>query len=205
MCGIETKTLRESEKLNATIEAEANRLLYEYGILEIMTKYGIPFVTGSYALGLMTRRDLDINIETEKIAEEKFIRMGGKIAATVKAWRITYMNEFLYRHPRLPLGLYLGVQTSILDGQKEWNIDIWALNADYAHQNKRFINDLQTSIDDTKRQLILEIKYKSNQHPGYQRTFFSTDIYNAVIYNGIKTTEEFFSFVDEHRKIDISI
>ena len=68
--------MSESERINQTIVTEADRLLYEYGLLEIVAEYGIPFITGSYALGLMTRRDLDINLETEKITEEDFFPDG---------------------------------------------------------------------------------------------------------------------------------
>jgi len=193
------------EARNTSIKAEANKILHEHGLLKILGKFGATFVTGSYALGLMMRRDLDINIATDNMTAKTLFKMGGEIAAALNPARILYINEYVVRHPRLPLGYYLGVNMGRIEDPEQWNIDIWAMDTKQFNKNKQTIIDLQSAINDENRLMILEIKRKSLEHPWYQRSFFSMDIYQAVIYEGVKTTEEFFKWLKLNRSTDISI
>ncbi|MBA7666785.1 hypothetical protein ES703_74867 [subsurface metagenome] len=197
--------MHELEKQNSALIVEADQILYEYGLLRIIEKYGTPFITGSYTLGMMTRRDLDVNIETDDMTVKRFFHLGGEIVSALNPRRVLFMNEFISRHQRFPLGLYFGVQTAIPGCKEEWNIDIWAMNTKQNKGNRQFIAELHSDIDEKKRRLILEIKTKSLEHPGYQRKFFSLDIYNAVTKDGIKTAEEFFQWVKEYRNTDLSV
>ncbi|OGO20576.1 MAG: hypothetical protein A2Z15_07040 [Chloroflexi bacterium RBG_16_50_11] len=197
--------MHELEKQNTAITAEADKILYERGLLKILGKFGETFVTGSYTLKLMLRRDLDVNISCDTMTEKKFFQMGGEIAAALKPARILYINEYVVRHPRLPLGYYFGVSLGKKDDPQDWNIDIWSMDTDQFNQNKRAIINLKSAIDSEKRLLILDIKNKSLDHPWYQRSFFSMDIYNAVISEDVKTTEEFFEWVKQNKSTDISI
>jgi hypothetical protein len=199
--------MEDLEKQVASFKAEADAILYKYGLLKIMEKYGTPFITGSYVLGTMTRRDLDINLETDSITIDRFFQMGSEIAVALQAGRILYLNEFVDRHPRLPLGLYIGVYTRIIGENQEWNIDIWAMDIEQSLRNKKVINDFRLAMDTDKKkkELILKIKSKSLEHQWYQRSFFSTDIYNAVINEDVKNTEQFFERIKTNKNIDISI
>jgi hypothetical protein len=116
-----------------------------------------------------------------------------------------YLNEFVERHPRLPLGLYIGAYTRIIGENQEWNIDIWAIDSEQSTQYKKAINDFSLAIDKKKRALILEIKNKSLEHPWYQKSYFSIDIYNAVINEDVINTEQFFEWIKTNKNIDISI
>jgi hypothetical protein len=113
--------MRDLLEINAELTAEARQILHEHGLLELCEKYGCPFVTGSYTLGLMARRDLDVNIENGDMALETWFRFCGELAVTLKMSRVLYLNEFVERHPRLPLGLYAGGNTRIRDRIKNGN------------------------------------------------------------------------------------
>jgi hypothetical protein len=193
------------ENQQAALKAEADVLLNEHDLLKILQKYGQPFITGSYALELMARRDLDINLETNDISVEKFFQMGGEIAAALKPHRMDFINEFVERHPRLPRGLYFGVFTKILGKAKEWCIDIWAIDSEQSKRYKKAINDIRAGIDEKKRMLILAIKNEALEQPTYQHNFFSIDIYQAVITGTVKTPSDFFTWVRENRTIDQTI
>ena len=195
----------ELEKQHSALICEADIILYEYGLLQIIKKYGTPFITGSYALGMMTRRDLDVNIETDDMTVKRFFHLGNEIVSALNPRRVLFTNEFISRHKRFPLGLYFGVQTAIPGCPEEWNIDIWAMDTEQNKGNRQFIAELHAHVDEIKRRLILEIKTKSLEHSGYQQKFFSLDIYNAVTKYGIKTIEEFFQWVKEYRDTDLSI
>lgn len=48
------------EHTSSVIKKEADALLYEVGLAPLLSKYGQVFPTGSYALDLMTCRDLSV-------------------------------------------------------------------------------------------------------------------------------------------------
>ncbi len=64
--------------LNSTIKAEADKFFLEHGLLDILNSFGIPHITGSYALGLMTWRDLDIYLQVDNFSRQTFLSSGVK-------------------------------------------------------------------------------------------------------------------------------
>jgi hypothetical protein len=42
------------QNLNAVIKKEADEMLHDKGFLSILTAHGVPHISGSYALNLMT-------------------------------------------------------------------------------------------------------------------------------------------------------
>ena len=197
--------MKALEKVNVSLKAEADKILHERGLIKILGKFGTTFVTGSYALKLMLRRDLDINIAADNMTVKMFFKMGGEIAAALNPARILYINEYVVQHPRLPLGYYLGVHMGRIEDPEQWNIDIWSMDTVQFLKNKQIITDLESLINTDKRAIILDIKHKSLGHPWYQRSFFSMDIYDAVLHKNVKTAEEFFDWVKLNKSTDISI
>ena len=55
-----TQDLIQRDKI---LRQEADDLLGSKDLRELLEEYGIPHITGSYALQLMTWRDLDIYLE----------------------------------------------------------------------------------------------------------------------------------------------
>ena len=196
--------MNELKKQNSIITGEADKILHNYGLLRIMNKYGKPVLTGSYVLGLMTWRDLDINLEINELTEKRFFQMGGEIASTLKPYRISFRNEFLTGRAQMPVGFYYGIHTNILGSPEEWKIDIWALDTEQINRGKKELAELRARIDDTNRLFILEIKSRFCKHPEYRHGIYSIDIYDAVIEHGIRTVEEFSTYLKENRGIDIT-
>jgi hypothetical protein len=54
-------------QLNEEIKNEADVILHEKGLLALLRSFGRPHVSGSYALDLMTWRDLDIYLVVEEL------------------------------------------------------------------------------------------------------------------------------------------
>src|SRR5437870_923595 len=94
--------------LNSTIKSEADVILYEQGLFEILQCFGTPHISGSYSLDLMTWRDLDIYLEVENIAETDFFSLGSKICAALSPEKMSYRNERIAKSYGLPHGLYWG-------------------------------------------------------------------------------------------------
>ena len=191
----------ELEKLNSTITSEANKILYDRGLLGILGKYGNPVPTGSYVLGLMTWRDLDIYLETNEMTEKRFFQLGEEIALGLKPQRMHYRNEFIGKTPNLPVGFYWGIYIISLDFPEEWKIDIWAIDANQTTKLQKELEDLKSKIAKNARPIILKIKNHFCKHPEYRRTFTSMDIYHAVIEEDIKSTKEFSKWLQGSRGV----
>src|SRR5437762_2557294 len=91
------------------IQREAEELLETSGLRALLSRYGTPYVTGSYALRLMTWRDLDINLEADHLSVAEFFDLGGTIASMLGAIRMSFRNERIAQSEGLPRGLYWGV------------------------------------------------------------------------------------------------
>jgi hypothetical protein len=191
----------ELEKLNATITSEADKILHDHGLLQIMSRHGTPVLTGSYVLGLMTWRDLDIYLETNEMTEGKFFQLGNELASSLKPHRMHYRNEFIGRTSTLPAGLYWGIYTSSLGFPDEWKTDIWAIDSNQVNTLQRQLDELKSRIDQDKRPPILAIKNHFCKHPEYRRKFTSSDIYHAVIEEGIRSVGEFSQWLKVNRGI----
>jgi len=194
------RTMNKLEKLNSAITNEANSILHDYGLLRILNEYGKPVVTGSFVLGLMTWRDLDIYLEIDDMTIERFFHLGNELALNLKPHRMSFRNEVLGRTPGLPVGLYWGIYTNDLDLPEEWKIDIWAIDTDQITAFTRELEDL-SRIDEETRAAILTIKNHFCRHPEYRRSFISMDIYHGVIEHGIRSVGEFSKWLKDHRGI----
>ncbi|MDP2807218.1 MAG: hypothetical protein Q8O74_03655, partial [bacterium] len=99
-------------KISAMIACEANYIIYKHGLNNILKNYGIPEYTGSFALDLMTWRDLDIYLINDDYDELKHFELGKEILQRLKPYKMSYRNEIIAKSELLPRGLYWGVYTN---------------------------------------------------------------------------------------------
>lgn len=116
------------EVICSTITKEADNILYKLGLINVLNKYGEVFITGSYYLNLMTWRDLDLYVDNSNMSNEDFFKLGYEIAAVIQPQRMQYRNEFVGKTQGLPMDLYWGVYTNIIE-PNTWKIDIWAVDS----------------------------------------------------------------------------
>lgn len=190
------------KEINYAISQEANGILYTLGLRSILEKYGKVHPTGSYVLGLMTWRDLDIYIDNKDITEADFFRMGSDIAGVLKPGKMNYRNEFIRQTPGLPTGLYWGVYTDIID-RETWKIDIWALDSIQIACLMESLNKINSKLDGEKRESILDIKSQLCHHPEYRKSFKSVDIYDTVIGSGVRDIDEFKKWLQKNKGLVI--
>ena len=185
--------------MNDLLHREADDILYNKELLSTLKKFGQPHITGSYALNLMTWRDLDIYLETENINEEIFFKLGAIIQNQLDPVKMSYRNERKDQTKGLPAGLYWGVYLGN-ERKGAWKIDIWAIEADECRQRLQFCNALAERITPSAKQIIFSIKSQCWQDPEYRRSYTSLDIYEAVLDKAVVSIEEFKKYLKEDRK-----
>jgi hypothetical protein len=188
-----------SSSPNDEIRAEADRLL-DSGLSTLLAAYGDVHVVGSYALGLMAWRDLDIHLVKEGRDVEAFFRLGGRIAALLQPHRMHFRDESLVQTPALPRGLYWGVYLGD-ERQGAWKIDIWQTDAKAFAPVQRFSEAIASRLDATSRRTIMAIKQACWRHREYRRSFTSADIYSAVLDRGVRDVPGFWTDLHEHKGI----
>jgi hypothetical protein len=175
--------------LNKSIKQEAGTILNEAGLLAILNEFGTVHISGSYALDLMTWRDLDIYVETEKITLADFFLLGGDIAGALQPAKMNFRNERIAATPGLPSGLYWGVYLG--DERKgAWKIDIWAVGGNECKRLLDHCAAIKRKLTPESAQQILAIKSQCWQDPSYRKSYSSGDIYRAVLENGVKDIEQ---------------
>ena len=199
---IKLDTTDELEKLNSVIITEANEILHNYKLFQTLNKYGNPVIIGSYALNLMTWRDLDLHLETNEMSEKKFFELGEEIASILKPHRMHFRNGFISKSPNFPKGFYWGIYSD-LKFSEVWKIDIWAMDSKQIKKGQKEFDDLKSKIDSDKRLTILKIKTHFCKHPEYRRKFVSMDIYHAIIEEDIKSIEEFSKWLKKNKNLKI--
>ena len=177
-------------QVDEQIHAEADEILDQKGLRKILKQYGVVHITGSYSLGLMTWRDLNIYLENDRMNEDDFFRLGGEIVASFKPVKMSFRNETIAKTEGLPRGLYWGIYFG--DERKgAWKIDVWSMDKEECKKRLEFCETLAKKISPESRMRILEIKSQCWPDPHYRKYYTSNDIYTAVLDKHANDIESF--------------
>jgi hypothetical protein len=185
--------------LNADIHAEADAIL-DAGLRALLDQYGEWHIMGSYALGLMTWRDLDLHIVRPTNGLKEFFGLGGKIAVLLQPRRMHFRDETKMRTPDLPVGWYWGIYLGD-ERAGGWKIDLWQSGPEGFESARRFGETISSRLTEDHRAAILAIKSECWHHPQYRRRFSSADIYSAVLDRGVRSLDEFWSDLEATKGI----
>jgi hypothetical protein len=188
-----------NRSLNDEIQAEADRIL-DSGLRTLLAEYGQVHVVGSYALRLMTWKDLDIHVVHERRDIETFFRLGGRIAALLCPHRMHFRDECVVQTPDLPRGFYWGVYLGD-ERRGAWKIDIWQTDRQGFESVRRYSDGISGRLDEATRQAILTIKEVCWQHPEYRRGFTSADVYSAVLDGGVRDIRGFWAYLKARKGV----
>jgi hypothetical protein len=183
-------TMTEENPINQTIKNEADAILYQKGLHKILSKYGTPHISGSYALDLMAWRDLDIYLETENTETKDFFTLGAEINALLQPVKMSFRNELIKQTKGLPLGLYWGIYLGN-ERAGDWKIDLWLVDSNECNRLLQFCGDIEKELNSENRKQILEIKSRCWMDPEYRYSYTSIEIYHAVLNKGITEIDGF--------------
>jgi len=185
-----TPAITESDE---ALHREADGLL-DAGLRDAIATYGEVHVIGSYALRLMTWRDLDIHVVRDPPDVAGFFEPGGAIAALLEPHRMHFRDERRVGTVGLPRGLYWGVYLGD-ERAGAWKIDVWSTDRAGFEDVRLHGERLAARLSGASRQTILNIKSACWRHPEYRRAFSSADIYSAVLDHGVAEVEGFWRFI----------
>ncbi|MEV8108813.1 hypothetical protein AB0Q97_42300, partial [Streptomyces sp. NPDC088135] len=123
--------LRKQDALRSAADAVGADLRLD----ELLSAVGRPVRVGSYALGLMVRRDLDVTVICPKLDPrtlEAVAGIGARLAQHQRVRQVRFRDDTgeWNTGPDYPDGLYLGVDCRSARGQ-DWNLDIWPQDPTY--------------------------------------------------------------------------
>jgi hypothetical protein len=176
-------------EVEAALRREAGELLDGRGLRAALERFGTPRVHGSYALGLMTWRDLDVYLVNDAHTEAAWFALGGALAAALEPVKMSFRNEHRARTPHLPRGLYWGVYLGD-ERRGAWKVDVWGVDEDEHARLSAREAALAARLAPETRAAILALKSAVWSDPEYRRSFTSRDVYDAVLDHGIRTPGE---------------
>lgn len=183
------------------LRAEADGVYRDLRLDDLLGEIGTPTVVGSAALGLMVRRDLDVDVACPRLDDAAVAAVaaaGGRLATHPRVRTVTFRNDCgsWNQEPDVyPDGLYLGVECRAPSGAL-WSLDIWFLDEPERQPSTAHLTSLLPRLTDDSRAAILQIKRAWADRPEYGTTVRGFDIYRAVLDDGVRDSEGFARWVE---------
>src|SRR4051794_19897912 len=186
-------TPAELEAQDQRLRSEADVLLREHDILNVLGRFGTSHVTGSYDLHLMTWRDLDIYVEMPSPEVGAFLELGRQLALALRPRKMAFTDHLHFPPTEGLIGLYWGIRAD--SSRSGWKIDIWGVDSAVFNERLSYAAALKAQISDQVRVSILRIKNDVCHLPAYRDTITSKHVYDAVLVAGATTTDAFWEYI----------
>lgn len=170
------------------LKNNADKLLYDFGLLNELNNYGTPYIVGSYAMDLMAWNDLDIYVYNDSMSTEKLYKLTAFILDAFKpvwyeAKEVIDNGNKVWFH---------GFETEILG--ELYNVDIWFFDKDSITKALDFSMNIKQKllVNPELKEIVINIKQTliANEQYGFYK-FSSMDVYKAVFEDNIRSYKEF--------------
>lgn len=199
--------LASDEELAArqsVLREEASALLTELDRSRLFTELGPLIVTGSYVSELMCWREVDVMaVVGADFSPQDAMQLMSRILRFPGVIGFTFRDE---RAERSPTGevrderYHIPLLIDRADGIWCLDLSLWLHDP---HQNVTAWHEwLRNSITDEQRAAVLKIKDVWYRRPSYPDQIGGLDIYTAVLEDGIRTPEQFRSWLAERGMSD---
>lgn len=172
------------------LKQEADALLRETKLKELLSEFGETKLDGSYAYDLLVDHDLDFGV----IVKEMTLGIRSSIVSVFAKQNWVYsvnMTDRINFEPlsnlQAPRGLYVGLTVPF--SSERWNIDIWFVVANELPTDQLAGRVFQSTAE--QKAVMLTIKYELMKMVRKQKGITSAEVYEAVLSENIKTTSEF--------------
>ncbi len=179
------------------LQTKALQVVNNLKLEGVLSKYGEFKLVGSIVYGLMTWRDIDIDLILEKDPTDlEFWEISKKLfVPNVKLLQLT--DNRSQKELDRPRSMYIAVKYE--DEEKQiWKIDIRLLGKEFVTTDA--VEELIKTATGEHRKSILTIKSHVHDNPKYHKTFSSLDIYEAVIKQNVTDLNGFHIYLDKINK-----
>jgi hypothetical protein len=178
------------------LQAEAEQTLAALDIVAMLEPAGPVVFNGSYVTGLMVWRDLDVSVTAPDMTSRQAYETMLPLLTHPDIRLVRYLNQAGDRHPmgRPEDDRYFFASYVRVDGQ-EWKIDISFWVSRLTRAERLPPERVVRRLTDETRLAILWIKDIWHRRPDYMITVSSADIYDAVLDAGVRTPDEFESYL----------
>lgn len=186
------------------LQAEADNVVRELQLEELLGSIGHPIRVGSTAMGLMVRRDIDITVVCSKLDAHTLEAFSAVAARLIQ--KPTIVSAVRFRNDcggwnaepeKYPDGLYLGLTVRAQNGAN-WTLDIWLVDQPERQPDVAHLKTLLPRITDEHRRVILQIKQVLADRPKSIDSVPSVLVYEAVVDHSIQTVEQFDDWCRDH-------
>lgn len=175
-----TNPLTDPIERSSRLREEADFIIQEVNLCEVLSPYGRIVPTGSYFLNLMMYPDIDLYIS--KVSINQLFEIGAQLARSEMVFQVVFEKS---RTPRLPDGLYLKLRIDYGDWGRFWKVDIWSLEDSVVDEKMKEMYRFKQEMTECLREQILKYKYSvltaRNRTPMYSGYF----IYKAFVDGGL--------------------
>ena len=162
------------------LRQEADFVLQQVKVYDILRPHGTIVPTGSYFLDVMAYPDIDLYLS--KVSIDQLFDIGAQLAKCDMVFRVEFEKS---DEPRLPGGLYLKPRIAYGDWGRPWKIDIWSLDDQVIERLMQPMWHFQSKMTAQLREQIIRYKFsvmtKLDRPPMYSGYF----IYKAFIDEGM--------------------
>lgn len=192
--------MSDAIKLNEQLKKEALAVIQSSNIEGILKQYGGVSYGGSFVYGTMVDRDIDIAVlvnSPDELTKENRDMLAGQLIGIKNCTDFSMSDRKAYPKPHRPKGVWFGLE--LLHDNHLWNIDIWLVTKDepLVHTNEELFERM-LGISEEERGIILDIKYNALINDSKVKGVTSSEIYKAVLYNGVTNYEEWKKYLKDN-------
>ncbi|MCP4639119.1 MAG: hypothetical protein GY851_01730 [bacterium] len=184
------------------MQKQADAVLRESGLLDVLTPLGTVRFAGSYRLGLMVRPDIDIIVAAEAPSRGEAVKITKRLLDDGYFQSVVFIDNLSWSErldaQMAAVGFYWHLDAPRCG--RQWKCDVWYLNPEediFVSQTKRF-EELLTANPEA-RSTILDLKREFLEGKGYRHGATGTRICKAVLEHGVTTGAELMKFLGEAR------
>lgn len=90
-----------------------------------------------------------------------------------------------------PIGFWIGIYI------ESWKIDLWLMDKFNAQKEAEKTQKLNALLQNVDKKLLISIKQELSKDKEYHVKFSSMDLYNSFIYGKVKSSEEFYKWLNK--------
>ena len=119
------------------LKANADRILYDFGLHHKLEEIGTAHLIGSYRMDMMAWNDLDIDIENQDMSQEKLYELTAFIIERFHPVWFEGKEEINDKGQKV---WFLGFETMITG--KLWNVDLWFFDRDTIRDAEAYCDNI---------------------------------------------------------------